>query len=513
MSFRGVSSGELGILILAGVVAVVFIGILVGAAVGSVVPKRHGEAVSYVLRGGLMGALMMPVAMSLAILLWVFAFNLFLEIELDDFIKRAVSTVQRLDSAGRQASELENCTVEPETWVGPKKDSDRSKPHLNVISLGHIGHGKTLLTAAVDKVMADKHGGAFSSLESIQNPCEERVRGITIRIAHVEYESSKRHYAHIDCPSSEDCIKSLITGAAQADVAVLVVSSRKGLTAQAGKQLALARHTGLSRVIVFLDVAQNEPNPKSLQALEWETRALLDTQGFVGAETPVIVGSASRALVGDVGDLGIPSVERLLLAMDDYVSEPERDIDRPFLMPIEDVFSISGRGTVATGRVERGRIKMDDSIELIGFGDRIETSATGVEMFRKTLDEAVVGDNVGLLLAGVTREQLKRGQVLAQPGSITQHIRFECEVYMLSKEEGGLLTSFTDGYRPQFYFRTTDVTGSIQLPDGIETVMPGDSVKMTVELVAPMAIEEGLGFAVREGGRTVGAGLVSKIIK
>ena len=390
---------------------------------------------------------------------------------------------------------------------------ERKKPHVNVGTIGHVDHGKTTLTAAITKVMAEKHGGEVKAFDQIDNAPEERERGITIATAHVEYESTARHYAHVDCPGHADYVKNMITGAAQMDGAILVVSAADGPMPQTREHILLARQVGVPYIVVYLNKADMVDDPELLELVEMEVRELLDQYEFPGDDTPIVVGSALKALEGDTSDLGAGSILKLVEAMDSYIPEPQRDTEKPFLMPIEDVFSISGRGTVVTGRIERGRVKVGDEIAIVGIHDTSKTTCTGVEMFRKLLDEGVAGDNVGVLLRGTKRDDVERGQVLAKPGSITPHTHFECEVYVLSKEEGGRHTPFFNGYRPQFYFRTTDVTGACDLPEGVEMVMPGDNVKMTVKLIAPIAMEEGLRFAIREGGRTVGAGVVSKVIE
>jgi elongation factor Tu len=394
-----------------------------------------------------------------------------------------------------------------------KEKFDRSKPHINVGTIGHVDHGKTTLTAAMTKCMAEKHGGDFKAYDQIDNAPEERARGITIATAHVEYESDSRHYAHVDCPGHADYIKNMITGAAQMDGAILVVSAADGPMPQTREHILLARQVGVPYILVYMNKADMVDDEELLELVEMEIRELLDSYDFPGDDTPVVIGSALKALEGDTSDIGIPSIYKLVEEMDAYIPEPKRDIDQPFLMPIEDVFSISGRGTVVTGRIERGKVKVGEDIEIVGIHDTKTTTCTGVEMFRKLLDEGVAGDNVGVLLRGTKRTEVERGQVLAKPGTITPHTHFECEVYVLSKEEGGRHTPFFNGYRPQFYFRTTDVTGSCELPEGIEMVMPGDNVKMVVTLIAPIAMEEGVRFAIREGGRTVGAGVVSKVIE
>ncbi len=389
----------------------------------------------------------------------------------------------------------------------------RKKPHVNVGTIGHVDHGKTTLTAAITKVMAAKYGGEIKAFDQIDNAPEERERGITIATAHVEYESDKRHYAHVDCPGHADYVKNMITGAAQMDGAILVVSAADGPMPQTREHILLSRQVGVPYIVVYLNKADMVDDAELLELVEMEVRELLSSYDFPGDDTPIIVGSALKALEGDEGELGAESIVKLVAAMDDYIPEPEREVDQPFLMPIEDVFSISGRGTVVTGRVERGVVKVGEEVEIVGIHPTTKTICTGVEMFRKLLDQGQAGDNIGVLLRGTKRDDVERGQVLAKPKSITPHTHFECEVYVLSKEEGGRHTPFFNGYRPQFYFRTTDVTGSCELPEGIEMVMPGDNVKMTVKLIAPIAMEDGLRFAIREGGRTVGAGVVSKVIE
>jgi elongation factor Tu len=395
-----------------------------------------------------------------------------------------------------------------------KEKFERTKPHVNVGTIGHVDHGKTTLTAALTKVMAEQQGkGEFTAYDQIDNAPEERARGITIATAHVEYESPKRHYAHVDCPGHADYVKNMITGAAQMDGAILVVSAADGPMPQTREHILLARQVGVPYIVVYLNKADMVDDEELLELVEMEVRELLDSYQFPGDDTPIVVGSALKALEGDTSDLGIPSIVKLVEAMDGYIPEPERPIDQPFLMPIEDVFSISGRGTVVTGRIERGIVKVGDEVEIVGIRDTQKTTCTGVEMFRKLLDEGRAGDNVGVLLRGTKRDEVERGQVLCKPGSITPHTKFEAEVYVLSKEEGGRHTPFFNGYRPQFYFRTTDVTGAVDLPEGVEMVMPGDNVNMTVSLIAPIAMEDGVRFAIREGGRTVGAGVVSKIVE
>lgn len=390
---------------------------------------------------------------------------------------------------------------------------ERTKPHLNVGTIGHVDHGKTTLTAALTKCMADKFGGEALGYDQIDKAPEEKARGITIATAHVEYQSDKRHYAHVDCPGHADYVKNMITGAAQMDGAILVVSAADGPMPQTREHILLARQVGVPYIVVFLNKADMVDDKELLELVEMEVRDLLNSYDFPGDKTPIVIGSALKALEGDQSDIGVPAIYKLIQAMDDYIPQPERKIDQPFLLPIEDVFSISGRGTVVTGRVERGIVKVGEEVEIIGLKPTIKTTCTGVEMFRKLLDEGRAGDNVGVLLRGTKREDVERGQVLAHPGTINPHTKFEAEVYVLSKEEGGRHTPFFKGYRPQFYFRTTDVTGECQLPDGVEMVMPGDNIQMVVTLIAPIAMEEGLRFAIREGGRTVGAGVVSKVIE
>jgi elongation factor Tu len=376
-----------------------------------------------------------------------------------------------------------------------------------------VDHGKTTLTAAITKVMTEKFGGEAKGYDQIDSAPEEKARGITIATAHVEYESDKRHYAHVDCPGHADYVKNMITGAAQMDGAILVVSAADGPMPQTREHILLSRQVGVPYILVYMNKADMVDDAELLELVEMEIRELLDSYDFPGDDTPIVVGSALKALEGDTSDIGAPSIEKLVAAMDDYIPEPERAIDGDFLMPVEDVFSISGRGTVVTGRVERGIIKVGDEVEIVGIKDTTKTTCTGVEMFRKLLDQGQAGDNVGVLLRGTKREEVERGQVLAKPGSITPHTKFEAEVYILSKEEGGRHTPFFKGYRPQFYFRTTDVTGAVDLPADVEMVMPGDNINMVVNLIAPIAMEEGLRFAIREGGRTVGAGVVAKIIE
>jgi elongation factor Tu len=395
-----------------------------------------------------------------------------------------------------------------------KQKFERTKPHVNVGTIGHVDHGKTTLTAALTKVSAEYFQGAeFVPYDRIDKAPEERERGITISTSHVEYESLKRHYAHVDCPGHADYVKNMITGAAQMDGAILVVSAADGPMPQTREHILLARQVGVPYIVVYLNKADMVDDAELLELVEMEVRELLSQYEFPGEEVPVVIGSALKALEGDQSEIGVKSVLKLLEAMDEYIPEPERAVDQPFLMPIEDVFSISGRGTVVTGRIERGKVKVGDEVEIVGLRPTQKTTVTGVEMFRKLLDEGVAGDNVGVLLRGTKRDEVERGQVLAKPGSITPHTHFEAEVYVLSKEEGGRHTPFFNGYRPQFYFRTTDVTGAVELPSGVEMVMPGDNVKIYVKLIAPVAMEEGLRFAIREGGRTVGAGVVSKIIE
>jgi len=395
-----------------------------------------------------------------------------------------------------------------------KSKFERTKPHVNVGTIGHVDHGKTTLTAALTKVMAAKQGsGDVKAFDQIDNAPEERARGITIATSHVEYESDKRHYAHVDCPGHADYVKNMITGAAQMDGAILVVSAADGPMPQTREHILLSRQVGVPYIVVYLNKADMVDDAELLELVEMEVRELLDAYEFPGDDTPIITGSALKALEGDTSDLGEGSIVKLVEAMDSYIPEPERAIDQPFLMPVEDVFSISGRGTVVTGRIERGVIKVGEEIQIVGIRDTQSTIVTGVEMFRKLLDQGQAGDNVGLLLRGTKREEVERGQVCCKPKSVTPHTKFECEVYVLSKDEGGRHTPFFNNYRPQFYFRTTDVTGACDLPEGVEMVMPGDNVKMTVSLINPIAMEEGLRFAIREGGRTVGAGVVSKIVE
>jgi elongation factor Tu len=395
-----------------------------------------------------------------------------------------------------------------------KAKFERNKPHCNIGTIGHIDHGKTTLTAAITKTLAEAGSGAsvFVSFDQIDKAPEEKARGITISTAHVEYETEARHYAHVDCPGHADYIKNMITGAAQMDGAILVVAASDGPMPQTREHILLARQVGVPAVVVFMNKVDMVDDEELLELVELEVRELLTKYEFPGDDIPVIRGSALKALEGDTGELGAQSVQKLMDAVDSYIPQPARDVDKPFLMPVEDVFSISGRGTVATGRIERGIVKTSEEVEIVGMKDTMKTVVTGVEMFRKLLDEGRAGDNVGCLLRGVKRDEIERGQVLAKPGSITPHTKFEAEVYVLTKEEGGRHTPFFKGYRPQFYFRTTDVTGVATLPEGTEMVMPGDNVKMAVELITPIAMEEGLRFAVREGGRTVGSGVVAKIV-
>jgi elongation factor Tu len=394
-----------------------------------------------------------------------------------------------------------------------KEKFERTKPHVNVGTIGHVDHGKTTLTAALTKVMAETNGGTFVAYDQIDKAPEEKARGITISTAHVEYQSKNRHYAHVDCPGHADYVKNMITGAAQMDGAILVVSAADGPMPQTREHILLARQVGVPYIVVFMNKADMVDDKELLELVEMEVRELLTVYKFPGEKTPIVIGSALKALEGDKSEIGVAAVVKLVEEMDAFIPVPKRDIDKPFLMPVEDVFSISGRGTVVTGRIERGIIKVNDEVEIIGLKPTLKTICTGVEMFRKLLDEGRAGDNVGVLLRGTKREEVERVQVLAKPGSMTPHTQFECEVYVLTKEEGGRHTPFFKGYRPQFYFRTTDVTGLIELPGNTEMVMPGDNIKMTVELIAPIAMEDGLRFAIREGGRTVGSGVVSKVLK
>ena len=394
-----------------------------------------------------------------------------------------------------------------------KEKFERNKMHINVGTIGHVDHGKTTLTAALTKVSAEKYGGDVSSFDDIDNAPEEKERGITIATAHVEYESDTRHYAHVDCPGHADYVKNMITGAAQMDGAILVVSAADGPMPQTREHILLARNVGVPNIVVYLNKADQVDDEELVELVEMELRELLSEYDFPGDDVPIITGSALKALEGDTGDLGSVSIEKLVATMDEYFPEPERAIDGDYLMPIEDVFSISGRGTVVTGRIERGIVKVNDKVAIIGIKDTQESVCTGVEMFRKLLDQGQAGDNVGVLLRGTKREEVERGQVLAKPGSITPHTKFEADVYALSKEEGGRHKPFFNGYRPQFYFRTTDVTGAVTLSEGSEMVMPGDDTSLTVELIAPIAMEEQVRFSIREGGRTVGSGVVTKIIE
>ncbi|WP_162846857.1 elongation factor Tu, partial [Marinicella litoralis] len=391
-----------------------------------------------------------------------------------------------------------------------KEKFERNKPHVNVGTIGHVDHGKTTLTAAITKVAAEKMGGEFKDYSQIDNAPEERERGITISTAHVEYETESRHYAHVDCPGHADYVKNMITGAAQMDGAILVVSAADGPMPQTREHILLARQVGVPYIMVFLNKCDQVDDEELLELVEMEVRELLSDYEFPGDDTPLVMGSALKALEGDTSDIGVPAVQKLLDEMDAYIPTPKRETEKPFIMPIEDIFSISGRGTVVTGRIEAGIVNVGDELEIVGIRDTSKTICTGVEMFRKLLDSGEAGDNVGVLLRGTKRDEVERGQVLAKPGTITPHTKFEAEIYVLSKDEGGRHTPFFKGYRPQFYFRTTDVTGACELPEGVEMVMPGDNVKMVVELIAPIAMDEGLRFAIREGGRTVGAGVVAK---
>jgi elongation factor Tu len=394
-----------------------------------------------------------------------------------------------------------------------KEKFERKKPHLNVGTIGHVDHGKTTLTAALTKVCAETYGGQARGFDQIDNAPEEKARGITINTSHVEYDSPTRHYAHVDCPGHADYVKNMITGAAQMDGAILVCSAADGPMPQTREHILLSRQVGVPYIVVFLNKADMVDDDELLELVEMEVRELLSAYDFPGDDTPIIIGSALMALKGqDDNEMGVTAVKKLVETLDSYIPEPERAIDKPFLMPIEDVFSISGRGTVVTGRVERGIVRIQEEVEIVGIKDTVKTTCTGVEMFRKLLDEGRAGENVGVLLRGTKREDVERGQVLAKPGTIKPHTQFEAEVYVLGKDEGGRHTPFFKGYRPQFYFRTTDVTGSCELPEGVEMVMPGDNVKLVVTLIAPIAMEDGLRFAIREGGRTVGAGVVAKII-
>lgn len=394
-----------------------------------------------------------------------------------------------------------------------KAKFERNKPHVNVGTIGHVDHGKTTLTAALTKVMSELGGGEVRAFDQIDNAPEEKARGITISTSHVEYESANRHYAHVDCPGHADYVKNMITGAAQMDGAILVCSAADGPMPQTREHILLSRQVGVPYILVYMNKADMVDDEELLELVEMEIRELLDAYDFPGDDTPIITGSALKALEGDTSEIGVPSIIKLVEAMDAYIPEPTRAVDQPFLMPVEDVFSISGRGTVITGRIERGVINVGEEIQIVGIRDTQTSVVTGVEMFRKLLDQGLAGDNVGLLLRGLKREDVERGQVCCKPNSVKPHTKFECEVYVLSKDEGGRHTPFFNNYRPQFYFRTTDVTGACDLPEGVEMVMPGDNVKMTVTLINPIAMEEGLRFAIREGGRTVGAGVVSKIIE
>ena len=394
-----------------------------------------------------------------------------------------------------------------------KEKFARTKPHVNVGTIGHVDHGKTTLTAALTKVMAELQGGEAKAFDQIDNAPEERARGITISTSHVEYESANRHYAHVDCPGHADYVKNMITGAAQMDGAILVCSAADGPMPQTREHILLSRQVGVPYIVVFLNKADMVDDAELIELVEMEIRELLNQYEFPGDDTPIIVGSALKALEGEQSEIGVQSVVRLVEALDSYIPQPERAIDGKFLMPIEDVFSISGRGTVVTGRVERGIIKVGEEVEIVGLKDTVKTTCTGVEMFRKLLDQGQAGDNVGVLLRGTKRDDVERGQVLAHVNSIKPHAHFKAEIYVLSKEEGGRHTPFFNGYRPQFYFRTTDVTGAVDLPEGVEMVMPGDNIAVTVKLISPIAMEEGLRFAIREGGRTVGAGVVASIIE
>ena len=394
-----------------------------------------------------------------------------------------------------------------------KEKFQRTKPHCNVGTIGHVDHGKTTLTAAITKVLAEAGGAEFQDYASIDKAPEERERGITINTAHVEYETANRHYAHVDCPGHADYVKNMITGAAQMDGAILVVSAADGPMPQTREHILLARQVGVPAIVVYLNKVDQVDDEELLELVEMEIRELLSSYDFPGDDIPIVMGTALGALEGGDAETGVESIKKLMAAVDEYIPQPERPVDLPFLMPIEDVFSISGRGTVVTGRVERGIVKVGDEIEIVGIRDTTKTTCTGVEMFRKLLDSGEAGDNIGALLRGTAREDVERGQVLAAPGSITPHTKFSCECYILTKDEGGRHTPFFSNYRPQFYFRTTDVTGSVVLPDGTEMVMPGDNISMEVNLIAPIAMDEGLRFAIREGGRTVGAGVVAKVIE
>ncbi|MBZ0253237.1 MAG: elongation factor Tu [Candidatus Methylomirabilis sp.] len=394
-----------------------------------------------------------------------------------------------------------------------KEKFERKKPHVNVGTIGHVDHGKTTLTAAITKTLAEKYGGSFVPYDQIDKAPEERARGITISTAHVEYESEKRHYAHVDCPGHADYVKNMITGAAQMDGAILVVGANDGPMAQTREHILLARQVGVPKIVVYMNKCDMVDDPELLDLVELEVRELLSKYEFPGDDTPIVRGSALKALEGEDSEYGKQSIFKLAEALDTYIPMPERDLEKPFLMPVEDVFSISGRGTVATGRIERGTVKVGEEVDLVGFRDTSKTTVTGVEMFRKLLDVGQAGDNVGLLLRGMKKEDIERGQVLCKPGSVTPHKKFKAEAYVLTKEEGGRHTPFFNGYRPQFYFRTTDVTGVATLPEGTEMVMPGDNIAMSVELITPIAMEKGLRFAIREGGRTVGAGVVTDIVE
>ena len=394
-----------------------------------------------------------------------------------------------------------------------KEKFERTKPHVNVGTIGHVDHGKTTLTAAITTILSKKFGGAAKKYDEIDSSPEEKARGITINTAHVEYETAARHYAHVDCPGHADYVKNMITGAAQMDGAILVVSAADGPMPQTREHILLARQVGVPFIIVYMNKADMVDDAELLELVEMEVRELLSKYDFPGDDLPIVIGSALKALEGDQSDIGEPSIMKLADALDSYIPTPERAVDKPFLLPIEDVFSISGRGTVVTGRVERGIVKVGEELEIVGIKDTVKTTCTGVEMFRKLLDQGQAGDNVGVLLRGTKREDVERGQVLSKPGSIKPHTKFTAEIYVLSKDEGGRHTPFFNGYRPQFYFRTTDVTGAIELPAGTEMIMPGDNVSITAALIAPIAMEEGLRFAIREGGRTVGAGVVAKIIE
>ena len=393
-----------------------------------------------------------------------------------------------------------------------KEKFSRSKPHVNVGTIGHVDHGKTTLTAALTKIGAERFGGETRAYDQIDKAPEERARGITISTSHVEYESPNRHYAHVDCPGHADYVKNMITGAAQMDGAILVCSAADGPMPQTREHILLSRQVGVPYIVVFLNKADMVDDAELIELVEMEVRDLLSTYDFPGDDTPIVVGSALKAIEGDESEIGVPAIIKLVDALDSYIPEPTREIDKPFLMPVEDVFSISGRGTVVTGRIESGIVKVGEELEIVGITPTAKTICTGVEMFRKLLDQGQAGDNVGVLLRGTKREDVQRGQVLAKPGSVKPHTKFEAEVYVLSKDEGGRHTPFFKGYRPQFYFRTTDVTGAVELPEGVEMVMPGDNIKMVVDLINPIAMSEGLRFAIREGGRTVGAGVVAKII-